>query len=90
MNESYSTKDNGGKILDTQVSQEWHCPKAYPDYKLTWARFPLYRDWLAACPTCTDGVMLTDVRDAFFQSGKCAHSYLKHTRLDCSFIPFSS
>ena len=45
----------------------WHCAKAYPDYKITWGRFPLYKDWLHECPTCTDGVIVTDVRDAFFQ-----------------------
>lgn len=45
----------------------WKCAKDYPDYKLTWARVALYRDWLLACPDCTDGVMLTDVRDSFFQ-----------------------
>ena len=65
-----STKDmKTGKILD--VSRQVKCLKAYPDYKITWARFPLYRDWLLACPTCSDGIMLTDVRDAFFQSGEC-------------------
>jgi len=47
--------------------KRWHCPKAYPDYKITWARFLFYRDWLNDCPLCTDGVILTDVRDAFFQ-----------------------
>lgn len=52
-----------------QKSREWHCPASYPDYKMTWSRFPFYRDWLANCPSCTDGVMLTDVRDVFFQSG---------------------
>jgi len=41
--------------------------KAYPDYKITWARFLFYRDWLNDCPWCTDGVILTDVRDAYFQ-----------------------
>jgi len=53
-----------GKVLDTGG---WHCPKNYPDYKITWARFPLYKDWLNGCPSCTDGVILTDVRDAYFQ-----------------------
>ena len=48
-------------------SHEWHCPKTYPDYKITWARFLFYKDWLADCPSCTDGVMLTDVRDAVFK-----------------------
>ena len=57
-----------GVPIDMQKSDEWHCPKDYPDYKITWARFLYYRDWLNACPSCTDGVILTDVRDAFFQS----------------------
>jgi hypothetical protein len=53
-----------GKVINTR---KWHCPAAYPDYKITWARFLLYKDWLNDCPECTDGVMLTDARDAFFQ-----------------------
>ena len=56
-----------GVPIDMQSSHEWKCPKDYPDYKITWARFLYYRDWLNDCPSCTDGVMLTDVRDAFFQ-----------------------
>jgi len=47
--------------------KNWHCPKAYPDYKITWARFPMYRDWLNECPECTDGIILTDVRDVYWQ-----------------------
>jgi len=59
---------NKGVVIDMQKSDgEWHCPKAYPDYKITWARFLFYRDWLNDCPWCTDGVILTDVRDAYFQ-----------------------
>ncbi|KAL7426779.1 hypothetical protein ACHAXH_000827 [Discostella pseudostelligera] len=56
-----------GKPLDTNNSHEWHCPKNYPDYKISWARFFMYKDWLNDCPLCTDGIMLTDARDAFFQ-----------------------
>ena len=56
-----------GVPIDMHKSTEWKCPKEYPDYKITWARFLYYRDWLKDCPTCTDGVILTDVRDAFFQ-----------------------
>eukprot|EP00814_Leptocylindrus_danicus_P010754 CAMPEP_0116011296 /NCGR_PEP_ID=MMETSP0321-20121206/4490_1 /TAXON_ID=163516 /ORGANISM="Leptocylindrus danicus var. danicus, Strain B650" /LENGTH=407 /DNA_ID=CAMNT_0003480515 /DNA_START=21 /DNA_END=1244 /DNA_ORIENTATION=- len=55
--------DRDGRI----ESVKWICAKDYPDYKLTWARFALYKDWLLACPDCTDGVILTDVRDAYFQ-----------------------
>ena len=56
-----------GVPIDMHKSTEWKCPKDYPDYKITWARFLYYRDWLKDCPSCTDGVILTDVRDAFFQ-----------------------
>ena len=52
------------KVLNTK---DWHCPQEYPDYKITWARFALYKDWLLDCIDCTNGVVLTDVRDAFFQ-----------------------
>ena len=61
---------NNGKPLDTNNSHEWHCPKNYPDYKISWARFFMYKDWLNECPSCTDGIMLTDARDAFFQAGE--------------------
>ncbi len=60
---------NEGIPIDMKANG-WHCPKDYPDYKLMWARFFLYKDWLKACPACTDGIMLTDVRDAYFQAGK--------------------
>ena len=56
-----------GVPIDMQKSYEWNCPQNYPEYKITWARFLFYRDWLHDCPSCTDGVILTDVRDAFFQ-----------------------
>jgi hypothetical protein len=61
------TIGENGVPIDMQKSDEWHCPKDYPDYKITWARFLYYRDWLSDCPACTDGVVLTDVRDAYFQ-----------------------
>jgi len=49
----------------------WNCPREYPEYKLTWARFFYYRDWLRDdCGGCTDGIMLTDFRDAYFQAGE--------------------
>lgn len=46
---------------------EQDCLESYPDYKISWGRFALYRDWLKDCATCTGEIMLTDVRDAFFQ-----------------------
>jgi hypothetical protein len=58
-----------GKPLDTNNSHEWHCPKNYPDYKISWARLFMYKDWLNDCPLCTDGIMLTDARDNIFSIG---------------------
>ncbi|KAL7462135.1 hypothetical protein ACHAXS_002528 [Conticribra weissflogii] len=46
-----------GKPIDTS---HWHCPKDFPDFKITWARFPIYKQWLEQCPDCTDGIILTD------------------------------
>jgi hypothetical protein len=43
------------------------CIKSYPDIKERWAKFPLGRDWLEECPTCTGPVLISDVRDAYFQ-----------------------
>jgi hypothetical protein len=64
---------NEGKALDMNhppSRHPWQCPVEYPDYKMTHARFVLYRDWIAECPDCTDGIMLTDARDAYFQAGE--------------------
>lgn len=44
------------------------CFEDYPDYKITWGRFAVTKDWITDCEDCTDGIMLTDVRDAYFQS----------------------
>jgi hypothetical protein len=43
------------------------CTSAYPDVKVRWAKFPLGRDWLRECETCTGPVLITDVRDTIFQ-----------------------
>ena len=56
----------GAKLHDGK-SYGMPCFKEYPDYKLSWGRFAFYRDWLHECDTCTGEVMLTDVRDIFFQ-----------------------
>lgn len=45
----------------------------YRDYKVSHARFFLYRDWIENCTSCTDGIMLTDFRDAYFQAGESYH-----------------
>ena len=70
------TIGNRGVPIDMHSGPHpFRCPKAYPDYKITWARFPLYKDWLEDCPSCTDGIMLTDARDAYFQAGECERLY---------------
>jgi len=56
------TQHNGNPLVNQK------CAEAYPDYKIQWGRFPLAMDWLNECKECTDGVMLTDTRDAYFQS----------------------
>ena len=43
------------------------CADPYPDIIFRWSKFPLARDWLLECPTCTGPVLITDVRDAYFQ-----------------------
>ncbi|GAX20258.1 hypothetical protein FisN_6Hh209 [Fistulifera solaris] len=43
------------------------CAPPYANLKLRWGRYPLARDWLLACPTCTGPVLVTDVRDVVFQ-----------------------
>ena len=43
------------------------CAHPYPDIKTRWSRFPLQRDWLQECTTCTGPVLIMDVRDSFFQ-----------------------
>lgn len=40
----------------------------YDEYKVSHKRFFTYTDWIRDCNTCTDGIMLTDFRDAFFQA----------------------
>jgi hypothetical protein len=54
-------------VIDTE-NTGWNCPSDYLDYKLTWARFLYYRDWILQCTDCTDGIMVTDYRDAYFQA----------------------
>lgn len=44
-----------------------NCVGPYTDIKSRWVKFPLARDWLEECKTCTGPVMITDVRDVYFQ-----------------------
>jgi hypothetical protein len=50
------------------IFQRTTCSDPYPDIKIRWSRFPLVRDWLEACETCTGPVLVTDVRDFLFQA----------------------
>jgi hypothetical protein len=43
------------------------CAEQYPDVKVRWIKFPLGRDWLRECETCTGPVLIADVRDLYFQ-----------------------
>lgn len=53
---------------NTHLKERNTCVKPYVDIKLRWSRFPLARDWLEACETCTGPVLITDVRDVYFQA----------------------
>lgn len=86
----YMTYDENGIgsaqriIIDTDRTG-WNCPKDYPDYKITWARFFYYRDWISGCEGCTDGIMLTDFRDAYFQAGEYLACWDFVILIDCHF-----
>ncbi|KAG7354902.1 hypothetical protein IV203_004258 [Nitzschia inconspicua] len=54
------TKNSHDKELVT-------CVHPYPSLKHRWARFPLLRDYLRDCVTCTGPVLITDMRDTAFQ-----------------------
>jgi hypothetical protein len=43
------------------------CLHPYPTLKHRWARFPLLRDFLQDCTSCTGPVLITDMRDTVFQ-----------------------
>lgn len=43
------------------------CVAPYHYLKSRWGRFPLLRDALEACKTCSGPVLISDVRDTFFQ-----------------------
>lgn len=55
----------GGGGVDEKELQS--CLAPYAHLKARWGRFPLYKDYLQACSTCTGPVLVTDVRDVFFQ-----------------------
>jgi hypothetical protein len=43
------------------------CVAPYDKLKARWGRFPFLRDLLQKCSTCTGPVLITDVRDTYFQ-----------------------
>lgn len=45
-----------------------YCVGPYTNIKSRWVKYPLARDWLLDCKTCTGPVLLTDIRDAYFQT----------------------
>eukprot|EP00538_Stauroneis_constricta_P004784 CAMPEP_0119547858 /NCGR_PEP_ID=MMETSP1352-20130426/1892_1 /TAXON_ID=265584 /ORGANISM="Stauroneis constricta, Strain CCMP1120" /LENGTH=442 /DNA_ID=CAMNT_0007592919 /DNA_START=325 /DNA_END=1650 /DNA_ORIENTATION=- len=49
------------------IFKKTKCSHPYSDIKIRWSRFPLQRDWLRDCKTCTGPVLVTDVRDTLFQ-----------------------
>eukprot|EP00041_Stephanoeca_diplocostata_P029528 m.874652 g.874652 ORF g.874652 m.874652 type:complete len:400 (-) comp23576_c0_seq18:306-1505(-) len=62
--QNYTKKDG---TLAEKYNKKQKCDIDHPDYKIQWGRFNLAAKWLQECADCTDGVMFTDVRDAFFQ-----------------------
>jgi hypothetical protein len=50
-----------------EIFKKSHCAAPYSDIKIRWSRFPLQRDWLEECTTCTGPVLVIDVRDSIFQ-----------------------
>jgi hypothetical protein len=56
---------DGQEKLD--IFKRTTCSDPYPDIKIRWSRFPLQRDWLRDCETCTGPVLIMDVRDSYFQ-----------------------
>ena len=67
--------------VNGRPSEDQVCSVNYPDYKIQWSRFLMAKDWLLACQECTDGVMLTDVRDAFYQSDPFAYFDLPQVQI---------
>jgi hypothetical protein len=55
------------EVKKADVLERLYCAHPYPNIKVRWSRFPLARDWLLACPTCTGPVLFTDARDTVFQ-----------------------
>ena len=55
------------EVIDHKDKECNTCIAPYNDVKIRWGRFPFLRDALQKCKTCTGPVLVTDVRDTFFQ-----------------------
>ena len=55
------------KELDSHEKEVRTCVAPYDKLKSRWGRFPWLRDRLKECEGCTGPVLVTDVRDTFFQ-----------------------
>ena len=53
--------------MDSHEKEARSCVAPYSDLKARWGRFPFLRDRLQACKSCAGPVLITDVRDTFFQ-----------------------
>jgi len=58
---------NEGMDFDSALKEALTCLYPYPELKQRWSRFPLLRDYLLECKSCTGPVLVTDFRDAYFQ-----------------------
>lgn len=67
VNCSYAPHNKNEQKNDSHVQERNTCVHPYNDIKLRWSRFPLARDWLQDCKTCTGPVLIMDVRDSYFQ-----------------------
>jgi hypothetical protein len=64
----YKTQEDIDKESDDKMRRDLtSCAEPYPDVKLSNIKYPLGRDWLRDCKTCTGPVMLVNVREVYFQ-----------------------
>lgn len=63
----FSNDDKEQAEHDEHEKEMRSCVAPYDKLKSRWGRFPFLRDRLKECETCTGPVLITDVRDTFFQ-----------------------
>lgn len=64
INSTMCTQQKNYKFGEIKVES---CLKDYPSLKARWGRYPLLKDFLQECKTCTGPVFYIDERDSFFQ-----------------------